>query len=314
MLYELLTGELPQGRFKTPKERVPDHDPRLDDIVMRLLDHEPQRRPKRALEVAAAIDSSLHGPRVGGPVDVPMGRRPPFEQLRGSGGRRPAKARRPWLAAGVGLLLLLVAAAAWWVWPASKAKPLAARLEPSGTRTGVVFGAGESGLFSAYGAGWRSTPLGLERTAVAEAGREERTYLARALADGGSVELEVESGSGKNQGAEVVLVAQPDRFAGLRIAEGKARLVGSAAAGAKVTDVVLDSNLRTHRVLLQSDGVHLSASVDGRSVGQAVLPDGRAPRFIGVGCVGAACRFTSWQLTGGLDAVATGVLAAAAEP
>ncbi|MFM2152000.1 MAG: hypothetical protein RL199_435 [Pseudomonadota bacterium] len=294
MLYELLTGELPVGRFKTPKEKVPDLDPRLDDIIMKLLDPEPTRRPKRALEVAAAIDSSLLGPRMGGPVDVPMGGRARFEPAKLNGGRRLRRSRRPLLYAVAGVAVAL-GLAIWWAWPKARGQKLAARLETADARTSIAFGAGESGAFVAYGSGWTSKPAGLERSAVKDADRDERAYLARPLATGdATVELEVESGSAGGEGAEVVLVSHPERLAGLRLAEGKARLVG--AANGKPAEVALDPNLRTHRVVLQTEGAKLTASVDGRPVGSASLPDGRAAQFVGVGCVGAPCRFSAWRL------------------
>lgn len=54
VLYELLTGELPLGRFAAPSEknRV---DARLDDVVLRTLEKEPQRRYQKASEVKTAM-------------------------------------------------------------------------------------------------------------------------------------------------------------------------------------------------------------------------------------------------------------------
>ncbi len=55
VLYELLTGEVPMGRFYPPSEKV-QSDPRLDGIVLRALEREPNHRFQTAREVKAALD------------------------------------------------------------------------------------------------------------------------------------------------------------------------------------------------------------------------------------------------------------------
>ena len=55
ILYEMLTGELPLGLFAAPSQRCPALDPRLDDVVLRVLDKDPDRRHQRASELAEAI-------------------------------------------------------------------------------------------------------------------------------------------------------------------------------------------------------------------------------------------------------------------
>jgi serine/threonine protein kinase len=57
MLYEVLTGELPVGRFRLPSQRVPEVDPRLDDVVARLLENEPEARYAAARDVCAELDA-----------------------------------------------------------------------------------------------------------------------------------------------------------------------------------------------------------------------------------------------------------------
>jgi serine/threonine protein kinase len=65
-LYEMLTGELPLGRFPAVSERV-DVDPRLNELVLRCLAKEPGQRPGHAAEVrqsmlAIARSSGGRGP------------------------------------------------------------------------------------------------------------------------------------------------------------------------------------------------------------------------------------------------------------
>ncbi|MBZ4419843.1 serine/threonine-protein kinase [Myxococcus sp. RHSTA-1-4] len=59
MLYEVLTGELPLGRFKLPSAKVPGLDPRVDAVVERLLETEPEARYARAGELAAELEAMV---------------------------------------------------------------------------------------------------------------------------------------------------------------------------------------------------------------------------------------------------------------
>jgi serine/threonine protein kinase len=54
VLYEMLTGELPLGRFAPPSERAP-MDPRLDPVVMKALERQPERRYQKISEVGTDI-------------------------------------------------------------------------------------------------------------------------------------------------------------------------------------------------------------------------------------------------------------------
>ena len=57
MLYEVLTGELPVGRFRLPSQRVSEVDPRLDGVVERLLENDPEARYASAKEVCTELDA-----------------------------------------------------------------------------------------------------------------------------------------------------------------------------------------------------------------------------------------------------------------
>lgn len=56
VFYEMLTGELPLGRFAAPSERSTS-DPRLDEVVFRTLEKEPSRRPQSAGEMKTAVEN-----------------------------------------------------------------------------------------------------------------------------------------------------------------------------------------------------------------------------------------------------------------
>jgi len=62
VLYEMLTGELPVGRFPEPSA-VAGTDPRLDPIVLRCLEKSPAHRPAAAAELRQALATFSQQPR-----------------------------------------------------------------------------------------------------------------------------------------------------------------------------------------------------------------------------------------------------------
>jgi tRNA A-37 threonylcarbamoyl transferase component Bud32 len=61
VLYEMLTGELPLGRFAAPSEKTPV-DRRVDDLVFRALEKEPEKRFQSATEVRTGVQDLSHPP------------------------------------------------------------------------------------------------------------------------------------------------------------------------------------------------------------------------------------------------------------
>ncbi|MGA2051669.1 MAG: serine/threonine-protein kinase [Opitutales bacterium] len=56
VFYEMLTGELPLGKFAVPSQKAA-MDQRLDDVVLRALEKEPQQRYQQASEVKTAVET-----------------------------------------------------------------------------------------------------------------------------------------------------------------------------------------------------------------------------------------------------------------
>ena len=98
VFYELLTGELPLGRFPLPSHKV-SIDVRLDDIVIRTLEKEPDRRYQFAGEVRTAVQGVTSTPMQSATTPA-TGRLALTRPERGRDWR--------WVAAGVLLLLSVI--------------------------------------------------------------------------------------------------------------------------------------------------------------------------------------------------------------
>jgi len=61
VFYELLTGTLPRGKFDAPSRRV-EVDVRVDEIVLKSLEHEPERRYQHALEMKGEVQAAAAAP------------------------------------------------------------------------------------------------------------------------------------------------------------------------------------------------------------------------------------------------------------
>jgi hypothetical protein len=70
VFYEMLTGELPLGKFAPPSRKV-QVDVRLDDVVLRALEKEPERRYQTASQVKNAVETLSTQPVQPPPPVVP---------------------------------------------------------------------------------------------------------------------------------------------------------------------------------------------------------------------------------------------------
>ncbi len=83
MLYELLAGELPLGRFDPPSKHRPQVSKRLDKLVLKMLDFEPDQRPQEVEFIVATIEkvrqdyARAESPR---PIDKKTQSASPYEQ------------------------------------------------------------------------------------------------------------------------------------------------------------------------------------------------------------------------------------------
>ena len=61
VFYQMLTGELPVGRFAPPSKKV-QIDVRLDEVVLRALEKEPDRRYQQASEIKTRVRTIVNSP------------------------------------------------------------------------------------------------------------------------------------------------------------------------------------------------------------------------------------------------------------
>jgi len=122
VFYEMLTGELPLGRFAPPSQKV-QIDVRLDDVVLRALEKEPARRYQQAHEVKTDMETILTQPPASTVGAAPTLTRSAIRQ---------ALSRRQAVVVAAAAVLILVAIGAVMVWKrasAARAEAQAAALE-----------------------------------------------------------------------------------------------------------------------------------------------------------------------------------------
>jgi serine/threonine protein kinase len=76
VFYQMLTGELPIGRFAPPSKKV-QIDVRLDEVVLRALEKEPNLRYQQASEVKSEVETIVTTP--GASHDVPTANKPAWQ-------------------------------------------------------------------------------------------------------------------------------------------------------------------------------------------------------------------------------------------
>ncbi|MEX0611881.1 MAG: protein kinase [Pirellulales bacterium] len=106
VFYELLTGEVPMGRFRPPSEKV-HVDIRVDEVVLKSLEREPERRYQHASQVKSDIAECSAAPI------SPAGRQPPLP--RHSKGMRRRLVLFTLIFGGLIMAMFIVTAFATWL-------------------------------------------------------------------------------------------------------------------------------------------------------------------------------------------------------
>ena len=102
VFYEMLTGELPMGRFPPPSEKV-QLDVRLDRVVLKTLEKEPRRRYQHASDLGSEVEALS---RPGGAAPVESAAAP---ELASAGAEPRRTPWRPLVAAAVVVAIAVVA-------------------------------------------------------------------------------------------------------------------------------------------------------------------------------------------------------------
>ncbi len=97
VFYEMLTGDLPLGKFAPPSRKL-EVDVRLDEVVLRALENDPERRYQRASDVKSQVETIAVTP-------APAGESAPTPAPAAT--QQPKHVRRPWSLWVIGLLLIL---------------------------------------------------------------------------------------------------------------------------------------------------------------------------------------------------------------
>ena len=90
VIYELLTGELPLGRFAPPSRKV-SVDVRLDEIVLHTLEKEPELRYQKVSEIKTDMESLERAPA---PPDQPARQNSPAPPVKSYRPEMPSPLRR----------------------------------------------------------------------------------------------------------------------------------------------------------------------------------------------------------------------------
>lgn len=153
IFYEMLTGELPLGRFEPPSHHSPV-DVRWDSIVMRTLERDPDRRYQHASQVQTDVESlaaagpSSSGRREPSSAPSPATSAPSRSSQPKVKGNEELLREKDLFAAGVMLLLLGVAQAgfgvtfAWMILDRSLSSSSLSVLGALATGLGVLLGVG----------------------------------------------------------------------------------------------------------------------------------------------------------------------------
>jgi hypothetical protein len=104
VLYELLTGELPVGKFGLPSKLVQVHV-RIDDVVLKALERDPEQRYQRASQMGTDVGQVITGTVPPKPGPVPLNLQTVKDVARGL---NPKQVERVGVYAIVNAALLLV--------------------------------------------------------------------------------------------------------------------------------------------------------------------------------------------------------------
>ena len=126
MLYQMLTGQLPRGRFEPPSVKTPGLDMRFDAIIDRALQTDPEKRYSTATEIRTDLDRIITEPFSGGIVVPPRSKSAGFSDATPT---VPLSVRERWGKAwifGAVALAALFLVAGWAILKQTQTRPASA--------------------------------------------------------------------------------------------------------------------------------------------------------------------------------------------
>ncbi len=150
MLYQMLTGNIPRGRFQLPSRMLPGVDPGFDAIVDKAMQTDREQRYSTAIEMRTDVERiATRGlsrePRL--PDALP-------QTETGSG--KPRSLAKPLLIA-IAAMVIALAGVGWWILPAGHS-PLVGSIKSDQTQSNHVASA-ETGLPAVTTPVWQKIPL-----------------------------------------------------------------------------------------------------------------------------------------------------------
>jgi serine/threonine protein kinase len=112
MLYEMLTGQTPRGVFDPPSRKV-QMDVRIDEVVLKALQSEPDRRYQKASEMKTDMDRIRSTPPGGTRAVVPEAPASGSAGLRAGSARNTTERVPPWIVAVLAVLLGIIGFLIW---------------------------------------------------------------------------------------------------------------------------------------------------------------------------------------------------------
>jgi serine/threonine protein kinase len=122
LLYEMLTGNVPRGVFVAPSDKIKNLDPRLDDVVMRAMQSEPENRYQQVTQFWTDIDRIRTTPSPAKMAPTPARNPLPKNQPAAPPLSSPKKSRFP--VGMVAAIVLLAGGLGLWALVANSASPL----------------------------------------------------------------------------------------------------------------------------------------------------------------------------------------------
>ncbi len=314
VFYELLTGELPIGRFQPPSNKV-QVDVRLDDVVLRTLEKEPQLRYQKASEIRTAVDG------ISGSA-VRSGTVPGWRQW------------GPW---AIGAVLILAILAFMLVMDrdtsdgtegvsvtesaAAASSPATAPVKRRATPLIIAAARGQSQVVnSLIAAGSDVNALGSqETTALIEAVDAGHTEIAQVLIDHGA---DVNAARSRGTTALIIAAARGQQTTVQTLLDHGANVNARGSHGAAALIEAVDAGYEEIALLLLERGADVNAARDRGATsliiaaarGQTKIVDALIKRGANVNTPGARRSALTEAVDAGHEEIVAMLLAAGADP